>query len=152
MNQAMQRATDLLETAEATVVTTVDHEGRPQSRAMFNLRNAVQFPGLRAFFATRPPFEIWLTTNTSSGKLRDLRANPAISVYVCRPAEFRGLMLGGDVEVVDDPAEKGAIWQKNWTLYYPAGCMDPDHTVLRLTPRLVKYYHQLETSILVGAR
>lgn len=151
MDEALRQGRDLLDTAEAAIVTTIDQGGRPQTRAMFNLRNGRQFPKLRPFFADLPPFELWFTTNTASGKIRDLAGNAAASVYYCRPGEFRGLMLGGDFEVVHDDRDRHRLWQDGWEMYYPGGPTDPDHTVLRLRPTLAKYYHQLKTTVLIGA-
>ncbi len=142
--EAKRLSTDLLETAEAAIVTTIDAAGYPQTRAMFNLRRTEQFPGLLHLFDNhRDDFVVYFTTNTSSPKIRDIKTNPKVSVYYCKPGEFRGLMLSGEMEIVKDLAEKETVWQKGWEMYYPGGVRDPDHTVLRLRPRTVKYYHQL---------
>jgi general stress protein 26 len=141
----------LLETSEAAYVTTVDRQGRPQTRAMFNLRNSIQFPKLRSFFdGLDDAFETWFTTNTSSTKMDDLGANRAVSVYYCWPTQFRGLMLGGDMETIVEPRDKARLWQDGWERYYPQGRDDPDFTVLRLCPTRVRYYHQFNTITLVG--
>ncbi|HYD29842.1 MAG TPA: pyridoxamine 5'-phosphate oxidase family protein [Azospirillaceae bacterium] len=144
-------ALDLLETAEAAYLTTLDRHGRPQTRAMLNLRRGAQFPALIPFFADRRDgFEMWFTTNTASGKMADLAGNPAVSVYCCRPADWRGLMLGGDMEIIEDAAVKARLWCDGWELYYPKGPSDPDYAVLRLRPTGVRYYHQLRSAVLVG--
>jgi general stress protein 26 len=143
-------AQNLLEVAEAAYVTTIDKCGRPQTRAMFNLRNAERFPSLQDFFAKREPYEVWFTTNTSSSKIIHLAKNRAVSVYYSLPNQFRGLMLGGDMEIVTEGKEKVRLWQKGWERYYPEGPEDPDHSVLRLQPDVVKYYHQMQRAVLVG--
>ncbi|MGE5547420.1 MAG: pyridoxamine 5'-phosphate oxidase family protein [Solirubrobacterales bacterium] len=151
MSSPLHEAIDLLESAEVACVTTLDAGGRPQSRAMFNLRRVGQFPGLEPFFRPfRAGFETWFTTNTSSRKMADIAGNPVASVYYCRPGEWRGLMLGGDFEIIDDPAGKAALWQEGWELYYPEGPTDPDYAVLRLKPTQVKYYSNLRTVVLAG--
>lgn len=147
MNQqeAKRLSLELLETAEAAIVTTIDPEGFPQTRAMFNLRRKEQFPGLAGLFRKhQDDFLVYFTTNTSSPKTAQLRVNPRVSVYYCQPAEFRGLMLSGEMEIVTDGKEKESVWQQGWEMYYPGGVHDPDHTVLRLVPRAAKYYHQLQ--------
>jgi general stress protein 26 len=112
---------------------------------MLNLRNAEQFPGVVSVMAAQAEsFVVYFTTNTSSPKVAELRANRAVSVYYCVPAEFSGLMLGGDMEIVDDGATRAALWQPGWERYYPGGPDDPDHTVLRLIPAEAKLYHQLD--------
>ena len=141
---AKKLSLELMEIAEAAYVTTIDHNGFPQTRAMFNLRRKEQFPALSELFIKHhDDFLVYLTTNTSSSKITHIKKNPKVSIYYCKPSEWRGLMLGGEVEVVTDKAIKEAIWQKGWEMYYPLGPHDPDHTVLKLLPMVAKYYHQL---------
>ncbi|MBI5870991.1 MAG: pyridoxamine 5'-phosphate oxidase family protein [Actinobacteria bacterium] len=141
---ALQRSLDLLENAKAAILTTIDLNGFPQTRAMFNLRRADQFPEMRDLFQkNRRAFEVFFTTNTSSTKVSHLIENPKASVYYCRPSEFRGLMLSGEIDIVTDKLIREAIWQEGWEMYYPGGPNDPDHTVLHLRPSIAKYYHQL---------
>ena len=143
--EAARWSLDLLETAEAAILTTIDEGGFPQTRAMFNLRRKEQFPGLTSVFKEhQSDYLVYFTTNTSSPKVALIRKNPRISVYYYLPAEFRGLMLGGIAEIVTDRKEKEAVWQPGWERYYPKGVHDPDHTVLRILPVQVKYYHQLQ--------
>ncbi len=142
--EAKRLSIDLLETAEAAIVTTIDPDGFPQTRAMFNLRRTTQFAGLAgAFHNHRDDFLVYFTTNTSSPKIAHIKKNPKVSVYYCMPADFRGLMLSGEMEIVTDRVERERVWQKGWEMYYPGGVNDPDHTVLRLRPMTAKYYHQL---------
>lgn len=142
--EARQQAAALMAIADVAIVTTMDGDGFPQTRAMFNLRNCAIFPSLAPLFNDhREDFLVYFTTNTSSSKVAHIRANPAVSVYYCRPAEWRGLMLGGRMEIVTDSAIKHALWQPGWEMYYPGGADDPDHTVLCLQPTTATYYHQL---------
>ncbi len=134
----------LMETAEAAILTTIDPDGFPQTRAMFNLRRAHQFPGLASLFNKhKDDFLVYFTTNTSSPKTAQIKSNPRVSVYYHKPSEFRGLMLSGEMELVTDSREKESIWLPGWEMYYPGGVHDPDHTVLKLVPLIAKYYHQL---------
>jgi len=145
-NEALRLSLDLMEAAEAAYVTTIDLDGFPQTRAMFNLRKKEQFPGLAAQFKDhQKDFLVYFTTNTSSPKIDHITRNPKVSIYYCKPGEFRGLMLSGEMSVVIDRSEKERVWQKGWEMYYPGGVHDPDHTVLQLMPMTVKYYHQLNS-------
>ncbi len=133
-----------MEIAEAAYVTTIAPDGFPQTRAMFNLRRREQFPRLSDLFKThKDDFLVYLTTNTSSSKITHIKKNPKVSIYYCKPSDWRGLMLGGEVEIVTDKVIKEAIWQKGWEMYYRGGPHDPDHTVLCLRPMFARYYHQL---------
>jgi general stress protein 26 len=138
----------LMEVAEAAYLTTIDDGGFPHTRAMFNLRNASHFPLLRGFFAEhRDDFLILFTTNTSSVKVGQIEGNPSSCVYYCTPMEFRGLMLVGNVEIVEDTDLKERIWQEGWERYYPEGREDPDYAVLSMDPDRAEYYHRLDKAI-----
>ena len=129
----------LMETSDAVYLTTIDPDGFPDTRAMLNLRNATQYPQLSAFFEPyQESLTIYFSTNTSSQKIQELLRNPKASVYYCLPKQFQGVMLSGQLEQVPDMEIKCALWQENWTMYYPGGVEDPDNSVLRLVPRMLK--------------
>jgi len=130
-----QKCLELMETSEAAYLGTIDASGFPRIRAVNNLRRKEEFPGLVPFFQPhRDDFLVYILTNTSSNKMRQIRANPAVSIYYCQPREFHGLMLEGLVEVVEDAGFKRSLWQPGWEMYYPGGPEDPDYAVLRLRP------------------
>ena len=53
---------------------------------------------------------------------------------------FRGVMLKGTMEVLEDSWAKELIWQDGDTTYYPLGVTDPDYCVLRFTADAGRYY------------
>jgi general stress protein 26 len=137
---------ELLESADAAYVTTIDQEGCPQTRCMFNLRNKHKFPKLIDVFEEhKEDFMILLTTNTSSEKVTHIRRNPAACIYYCRPEDFHGLMLTGTIEIVDDHRIRERLWHEGWERYYATGPNDPDHTVLRLIPKRAKGWYKGHT-------
>jgi general stress protein 26 len=110
---------------------------------MLNLRDKEQYPNqVRLFETHQGDLMIYCSTNTSSGKIRQIKANPRVSVYYCNPAKFHGAMLRGDIEIVDDSELRQALWNDGWEMYYPGGPDDPDHTVLRLYPKSVKGWYK----------
>jgi len=133
---------DLIGISEVAYVTTLDHEGFPQSRAMFNLRNHKLFPDLADCFSDG--LGLYFTTNTSSSKVSHLQDNNQASVYFCQPGDWRGFNLSGIMTASDDPELKKSLWQESWTMYYPGGYNDPDYSVLIFKPRNAAYYHQLD--------
>ncbi|MFX1281015.1 MAG: pyridoxamine 5'-phosphate oxidase family protein [Promethearchaeota archaeon] len=136
---------ELMTTAKAAYLTTIDSNGYPITRAMFNLRNEEQFPEFKEFFnGLSNKFDIFISTNTSSSKTEHIKANPKICVYYCDPEEFKGVMFGGKVEVIDDMKVKQNIWLDWWTRYYLKGLEDPDYTLLRLNPKTAQFYYKLQ--------
>lgn len=133
-----------MEESKAAYLTTIDPDGFPITRAMFNLRNKEQFPEFSELFQNQQnKFTIFISTNTSSNKVAHLNKNPKMCVYFCDTEDFKGFMLGGSVEVVEDDKLKKKIWLDWWTRYYPEGVEDPDYTLLRLKPINARYYHKL---------
>lgn len=137
-----QMCLELLKTAKAVYVSTIDENGFPHTRAMFNLRNKAMFPKIASMFKDhQQDFMVLLTTNTSSSKAKQLSANPAVSLYYCTPEKWKGLMLGGEIEFVHDAEVKRRLWQEGWERYYPKGYDDPDHTVLQTFPRVAEGWY-----------
>lgn len=133
----------LMETAASVCLTTVDGRGIPFTRAMLNLRNRKQYPSLvKLFTREKGELVVYFTTNTSSDKVKHIKGNSAVSVYYCDPSSFHGFMLGGRIKIVKEVGMKKAIWQKGWERYYPGGFDDPDHTVLKLVPKVGRGWHQ----------
>ena len=134
-----QMCLELMETSKAAYLTTIDSEGYPHTRGMFNLRNKEMWPRLIPMFSEhQEDFMVIFTTNTSSNKVPHLRVNPKVSVYYCTPDSWKGFMVNGDIEIVTDSEIKRSLWHDGWERYYPNGYDDPDHTVLRLFPKLAK--------------
>jgi pyridoxamine 5'-phosphate oxidase len=127
---------EIMEMAEVVYVTTIDPKGYPHTRAMFNLRNKAEFPQQAALFSDHQrDFMVYLATNTSSSKLGHIKANPKVCLYYCHAATFRGLMLAGEIDILDSSEVRKALWSDGWERYYPGGPDDPDHTALRLYPK-----------------
>jgi general stress protein 26 len=139
----------LMEIAKSVILTTIGSEGYPETRAMLNLRNKKQFPKAAPFFAESDnEFMVLFSTNTSSPKMKDVESNKAVSVYYCDQEEmpWRGVMLGGEIEIITDMNLKRELWQEGWEIYYPEGGPDdPDYTVLRVLPKFAKGWNQNHT-------
>ena len=138
-----QASIKLTETAEAVFLTTHGPDGYPHTRAMLNLRNKNSYPGqVHLFEQHQDDLMVLISTNTASTKLRQIQADPRVCVYYCLPLQFHGMMLVGDIEIVDDSQLRHALWNEGWERYYPNGPDDPDHTVLRLFPKYAEGWYQ----------
>ncbi len=145
VEEVKKSALTLISESKAAYLTTIDSDGFPITRAMFNLRNKEQFPEFSEFFQNQENiFTIYISTNTASTKVEHLKNNPSMCVYFCEADNFQGFMLGGSVEFIDDIKMKKNIWLDWWTKYYPKGIEDPDYTLLRLTPKTARYYYKLK--------
>ena len=68
------------------------------------------------------------------------RNNPKACLYFCDKRFFRGVMLRGEMEVLEDRATKESIWRDGDTLYYAGGVNVPDYCVLKFTAYSGRYY------------
>ena len=142
--QMIQLSLDLMQNTESVYLTTVDVTGMPNTRAMLNLRNTGSYPNLENFFFEyNKPLITFFTTNTSSGKVAQMKLNPLVCAYYCKPKEFQGVMLGGKIDIVTEKNIKKKLWQDGWKIYYPEGKDDPDYAVLRLTTIVIKGWAQM---------
>ena len=129
---------------ENVYVSTINGDGYPVTRVMFNLHNTERFPKQAAFLAgLGEDFCVYLGTNTSSSKASHLQQTPRMSVYYHQPGSWQGLLVAGEAEVVTDMAVKRGLWQDEWAVYYQGGVESQDFTIVRLRPVFAEYYHDL---------
>lgn len=110
-------------------------EGFPEIRALLNLANPKKYPKLKdkAILVDGEKLTIYFTTNTSSRKVSQIRANHNVCLYFCLPTKFKGISATGVIEEVTDMNVKEEFWHKTWLMYYHKGVRDPDYTLLKFT-------------------
>jgi len=125
-------------------ISTVDPDGFPDTRILFNLR---KMRG-EAVLPLLPPysqFTAYLGTNTSSSKIKHIRSNNRVCLYYCDYETWEGLTVKGTVEEVNDQEIRKAVWDESWEKYYYNGREGGDFSLLKFTPLHAKYYHGLKT-------
>lgn len=138
-----QRCLKLMETADAAYLSTISDDGFPHTRMMGNLRNEQQCKIAKELFADHDEdFMIYMLTGSSSPKMKQIRANPRVSVYYANAAEIHTLLLVGEVEELDDLDLKKKIWQEEWKIHWPGGAEDPEFVLLQLTPTYAKGWYK----------
>jgi len=128
MRDAENTIGNLIDKQGVSFISSLDDEGFPNTKAMLPPRKRV---GIKTFY---------FTTNTSSMRVKQFRSNPKACIYFCDKRFFRGVMLKGTMEVLEDAASKDMIWQEGDTMYYPKGVTDPDYCVLKFIAQTGRYY------------
>lgn len=90
----------IIDKAGTSFLSYVDDEGFPITKAMLKPRER---NGIK---------ELWLTTNTSSNKVKFFKNNNKASLYFVDKRFFRGVSLVGTVEVLETAEAKERIWQE----------------------------------------
>ncbi len=133
MRDPEQTIGNLIDKQGVAFIGSVDESGFPNIKAMLPPRKR---EGIR---------QIYFTTNTSSMRVSQYRRDPKSCVYFCDRRFFRGVMLRGTMEVLEDSDSKEMIWQEGDTMYYPLGVTDPDYCVLRFTAVDGRFYSNFKS-------
>lgn len=133
MRDPEQTIGNLIDKQGVAFISSMDSDGYPNTKAMLPPRKR---EGIREFY---------FTTNTSSMRVSQYRVNPKACIYFCDKRFFRGVMLRGTVEVLEDAESKEMIWQEGDTMYYPLGVTDPDYCVLHFTAQSGRFYSNFKS-------
>ena len=129
--EARRKALALVERSGIALVGSNSEDGHPWIKAMLKME-------------TDELTMVWFSTNTSSRRVTQFRNDPRACVYFVDFSDWMGLMLRGEVEVLNDPESRQRVWRDGYERYYPLGVSDPDYTVLRFNATSANYYHQLD--------
>jgi general stress protein 26 len=128
VRDAEQTVGNLIDKQNVSFLSSVDPDGFPNTKAMLPPRKR---EGIKVFY---------FTTNTSSMRVSQFINNPKACIYFCDKRFFRGVMLIGSVEILQDKASKEMIWRDVDTMYYSKGVTDPDYCVLKFTAQKGRFY------------
>lgn len=128
MRDAVKTIGNLIDKQSVAFISSVDSCGFPNTKAMLPPRKR---DGIKVFY---------FTTNTSSMRVKQYKEQPKACIYFCDKRFFRGVMLTGTMEVLEDSVHKEMIWQEGDTQYYEKGVTDPDYCVLRFTAGQGRFY------------
>lgn len=124
---------NIIDKASVSLIGSVDEEGFPNAKAMLPPRKR---EGIKY---------IYFTTNTSSLRVKQYQSNPKACVYFFDSRFFKGVMLKGMMEILQDKKSKEMIWKEGDEMYYPKGVTDPDYCVLKFTAQDGRYYSNFKS-------
>lgn len=133
MRDKVKTISNLIDKQTVSFISSIDQDGFPNTKAMLPPRKK---EGIKVFY---------FTTNISSMRVAQYKGNPKASIYFCDKRFFRGVMLIGTMEVLEDSVHKEMIWQSGDTMYYPKGVSDPDYCVLRFTATQGRFYSKFSS-------
>jgi general stress protein 26 len=128
---AMTESLALIERSPIAMVGSVDGNAFPNIKAMMKIEH-------------EDLTTIWFSTNTSSKRVAQFYQNPKACVYYVDQKAFKGLMLVGAMEVLQDEDIRRRFWQPGCEVYYPLGVTDPDYSILRFTAEWGNFYYNLD--------
>jgi general stress protein 26 len=129
----IKKGLSIVEKSSNTIISSVDEDGFPNLKAMLRPRENDE---LKVFY---------FTTNTSSMRVTQYLKNSKASIYFYDSSSFRGIMLKGLMEVLQDQPTKDKIWRDGDTMYYSKGITDPDYCVLKFTTKVCRMYENFKS-------
>ena len=118
---------NLIEKQSVSFIGSIDENGFPNTKAMLP---PCKREGIKTFY--------W-HTNSPSLRIKQYRDNPKACVSFYDKRFFRGVMLRGTVEVLEDKKTKKEIWKDEYSVYYKGG-MDGDFIIIKFTSESGRYY------------
>jgi len=118
----------LIFNSNIVVVSSLDENGYPSSRAMLTLNEKASLS------------EMYFSTNTFSQKVIQFHENPKASLYFHTTDKFRGVYLKGEMKVIFNQKVKDQFWHEGDEKYYRFGKTDPNYCILKFTPLEGNYY------------
>ncbi len=128
MKDSLKTVGRMADKCKTCYIGYIDGSGFPVTKAMLKPRER---EGIKTFY---------LSTNTSSDKVKCFKSNPKASLYFVDNRFFRGISLTGTVEVLETQEAKKRIWRVGDTMYYHSGVTDPDYCVIKFTAEKGRYY------------
>ena len=128
MRNAEKTIGAILDKQSVVYISSIDENGFPNTKAMLAPRKR---EGIKM---------VYFHTNTSSMRVGQYRQNTKACLYFCDKRFFKGVMLTGTMEVLEDSEYKEMLWREGDTMYYPEGVTDPDYCVLRFTAAKGRIY------------
>ena len=133
MKDLIKTVETMIDSASVSIISSVDETGFPNTKAMLPPRKK---DGIK---------HLYFTTNTSSMRVAQYTANPKACVYFYDKRFFKGVMLKGTMEVLQDSESKKMIWKVGDEIYYPGGVTDPDYCVLKFTAQNGRFYSNFKS-------
>jgi general stress protein 26 len=133
MRDAVKTIGSLIDKVNISIISSIDGDGFPNTKAFLppRLREGIK--------------HIFFSTNTSSMRVRQFMDNPKACLYFYDRRFFRGVMLKGTIEVLQDSQSKEMIWHDGDEIYYPKGVTDPDYCVLKFTAQSGRFYSHFKS-------
>jgi general stress protein 26 len=119
---------NLIDGQNVSFISSVDENGYPNTKAMLA---PVRREGIKIFY--------W-HTNSPSMRVKQYRDNPKACIYFSDNRSFRGVMLKGMMQVVDNIDIKKEIWKDEFSMYYQGGVDGGDFILLKFTAETGRYY------------
>jgi len=85
-----------------------------------------------------PDMSIWMGTDPTTRKARQLKADPRATLTFCDDAGLGYVTMIGRARLVSDTEERQRRWKDEWADFYPAGPTSDGFALLEFTPERIE--------------
>ena len=128
MRNPVEAIGNLIDKQSVSFISSVDENGYPNTKAMLP---PVKREGIKTFY--------W-HTNSLSMRIKQYRNNSKACIYFYDKRFFRGVMLKGTMEVLDNKKIRNEIWKDEFSIYYKGGKDGGDFIIIKFTAESGRYY------------
>lgn len=125
-NNLKQSVAELMSRSRYAKLITYGPENAPRARMMTNLPMGSDMV-------------IWFATGLSTSKIKDIKKNPNVCVFIDDADDLTNASIIGKAEIVTDDRLRKKFWQPPFEIFFPGGPSDPDYCLLKITPKKVEY-------------
>lgn len=136
--EARERAKELVEDIDFTMLTTVDHRGNLVSRPM-STRQMDQNG------------DIWFFTADDSKKADEVEADHDVGLSYCDAKGMRFVSVGGRARIVHDRAKMEELYTSSLDIWFEDGLDTPDIALLCVTPAEVEFWEPAHGKLVMAA-
>ena len=133
MENPQETIGNLIDKKKVSLICSIDENGFPTTMGMLA---PVKREGLKTFY--------W-HTNSPSKKIKQYRDNSKACIYFYDKRFFRGVMLRGKMEVLDNKKIKKEFWKDEYTQYYTGGMDGGDFIILKFSAENGRYYSNFKS-------
>ena len=138
-----KQVVELINSNRYSKLITFGLDGAPHGRIMTNL-------------PLGKDMVIWFATGLSTNKIKDIKKNPTVSVFIDDPNDQTNASIIGKAQIVTDNKLRKKFWQEPFGFFFPGGPSDADYCLLKITPKKVEYlnpgpsFHQKRMRVIIN--
>ena len=94
-----------------------------------------------------PDDKLWFFMSTKSGATHELAQQSQVNISYADTGQDIYVSVSGSAQVVDDKAQRQALWTKFAQAWFPGGIDDPDLALVRVTVSHAHYWNVSENKL-----
>jgi len=94
-----------------------------------------------------PDDKLWFFMSVTGDAAQELAQQPQVNLSYADPSKDIYVSVSGSAEVVDDKAQREALWSKFAQAWFPGGVDDPDLALVRVTVSHAHYWTVSENKL-----